>query len=240
MNRRRFLAGAAAGGAGLLILRNSASAWSYQANEKLNIALMGVGARGKHFLARHSRASARTSWPCATSTSSRLDEAGQGSSRGPAIPRFSQDVRRDGAPDRRRGGGHARALARRDRHGGHEAAASTSTWRSPLTHNVGEARAMRDLARRQKVATQMGNQGMATDSFRRTLELIQDGAIGEIREAHVLFESGGTGPAGASPGAAGARRRLDWDLWIGPAADAPLSSGLSATATFPGRAEWLR
>jgi hypothetical protein len=45
-SRRRFLSGAAATGAGLLILRNSASAWSYQANEKLNIALIGVGVRG--------------------------------------------------------------------------------------------------------------------------------------------------------------------------------------------------
>lgn len=46
MNRRRFLSGTAAAGAGLLILRNSDSAWSYQANEKLNIALVGLGARG--------------------------------------------------------------------------------------------------------------------------------------------------------------------------------------------------
>ena len=50
MNRRRFLAGAAAGGAGLLILPNAASARSYRAGEKLNIALVGVGSRGKHFL----------------------------------------------------------------------------------------------------------------------------------------------------------------------------------------------
>ena len=50
MNRRRLLSSAAAAGAGLLVLRHSASAWSYQANEKLDIALVGVGSRGKHFL----------------------------------------------------------------------------------------------------------------------------------------------------------------------------------------------
>ena len=44
--RRCFLSGTAATGAGLLILRHSASAWSYQANEKLNIALIGLGVRG--------------------------------------------------------------------------------------------------------------------------------------------------------------------------------------------------
>ena len=75
----------------------------------------------------------------------------------------------------------------------------------PLTRGVGEARAMREMARRYKVVTQMGNQGMATDSFRRTLELIQDGAIGDIREAHVLFESGGAGPLKRPPRTADAR-----------------------------------
>jgi len=45
-NRRRFLSAATAGGTGLLILRNSGSVWGYHANEKLNIALIGLGARG--------------------------------------------------------------------------------------------------------------------------------------------------------------------------------------------------
>lgn len=44
-SRRRFLS-AAAGGSGLLTLRHSGSVWGYQANEKLNIALIGLGARG--------------------------------------------------------------------------------------------------------------------------------------------------------------------------------------------------
>ena len=42
MNRRRFLVKSAAGGAGWLILQNGLSAWSYQANEKLGIALVGT------------------------------------------------------------------------------------------------------------------------------------------------------------------------------------------------------
>ena len=87
----------------------------------------------------------------------------------------------------------------------------------PVTHNVGEARTLRDFARRQKVVTQMGSQWMATDSFRRTLELIEEGAIGEIREAHVLFESGGTGPLERPRDQPAVPASLDWDLWIGPA-----------------------
>ena len=47
INRRRFLANSAAGGAGLLVLPNSLSARTYQANEKLDVALIGVGSRGQ-------------------------------------------------------------------------------------------------------------------------------------------------------------------------------------------------
>lgn len=50
VNRRSFLAGTASAGAGLLILRDSKSAWSYQANEKLNVALIGCGGRGIWFV----------------------------------------------------------------------------------------------------------------------------------------------------------------------------------------------
>jgi predicted dehydrogenase len=55
----------------------------------------------------------------------------------------------------------------------------------PLTHNVWEARVIREAAARVKVATQMGTQIHATDNYRRVVELVQTGAIGPVREAHV-------------------------------------------------------
>ena len=91
----------------------------------------------------------------------------------------------------------------------------------PAAHDVSEARALRDIARRENVATQMGNQGMETDQFRRTLELIQDGAIGEIREAHVWFPAGGGGmrelPSGTHP----VPEYLAWEFFLGPASKRP-------------------
>ena len=45
----------------------------------------------------------------------------------------------------------------------------------PLTHDVAEARLLRDLARQYKVATQMGNQGSASDGLRRAVEIVQGG-----------------------------------------------------------------
>jgi hypothetical protein len=50
INRRSFLRSSALGGLGLLFLKNSRAAFSYEANEKLNIALIGVGGRGSWFV----------------------------------------------------------------------------------------------------------------------------------------------------------------------------------------------
>ena len=55
----------------------------------------------------------------------------------------------------------------------------------PLTHTIYEARMLTEAARKYKVATQMGNQGQATDGPRRLQEMIHDGVIGPIQEVHV-------------------------------------------------------
>ena len=55
----------------------------------------------------------------------------------------------------------------------------------PLTHNIWEARRIREAAAKAKVATQMGIQIHATDNYRRVVELVQGGAIGPVREVHV-------------------------------------------------------
>ena len=45
--RRNFLRTTLLGGAGLLILPNSRTAFAYEANSKLNVAAIGVGGRGR-------------------------------------------------------------------------------------------------------------------------------------------------------------------------------------------------
>ena len=54
----------------------------------------------------------------------------------------------------------------------------------PLAHSVHEARLLTEAARKQGVATQMGNQGHSGDGVRHLCEWIWDGAIGEVREVH--------------------------------------------------------
>jgi len=91
----------------------------------------------------------------------------------------------------------------------------------PLAYTVHEARALTEAARRAKVATQLGNQGQASEEARLTQEIILDGAIGAVREVHVNRGAcfwdppawGGNRPPDQPPVPEG----LDWDRWLGPA-----------------------
>lgn len=90
----------------------------------------------------------------------------------------------------------------------------------PLTHTVFEARQMTKVAREDRVATQMGNQGHSNPESRRLVELIQAGVIGNAQEVHVwtdrpgqIWPQGIPRPTGTPP----VPETLDWDLWLGVA-----------------------
>ena len=96
----------------------------------------------------------------------------------------------------------------------------------PLTQTIHEARHIRDLARHNKIISQMGNQGSAEDGLRRAVEVIQSGILGNVKTVHVwsnrpIWPQGMGRPEGSDPVPAG----LDWDLWIGPAAMRPYKGG---------------
>ncbi|HOW63847.1 MAG TPA: Gfo/Idh/MocA family oxidoreductase [Candidatus Paceibacterota bacterium] len=118
----------------------------------------------------------------------------------------------------------------------------------PLTHNIREARRIREAAAEARVATQMGIQIHATENYRQVVEWIRAGAVGPIREVHV-WVSRAWGwqseqdakrhkdivwvverPREAQPVPVG----LDWDLWLGPAPERPFHS-----VYFPGP-KWYR
>jgi hypothetical protein len=97
----------------------------------------------------------------------------------------------------------------------------------PLTQTVFEAREMRRLANEKKLATQMGNQGSAGSGLRRAVEVIQAGVIGAPKELHVwsnrpIWPQGLARPAGKDPVPA----NVDWDLWLGPAPYRPFKKGV--------------
>ena len=217
-SRRDFLRSMAVFGAGLLILPNRRSAFAYGANNRLNVAVIGVGGRGRD---NHSAVSSLGENVVALCD---VDQnlAAQDFKRYPRAKPF-KDFRRMfdelsgstdavivSTPDHT----HAVATAAAIRRGKHV------YCEKPLARTVHEARVLRELARKHKVVTQTGNQGSSSDGLRRAVELVWSGAIGEIREAQVWFPSGNQPmmrPADHPPVPAS----LDWDLWLGPAEQRP-------------------
>ena len=120
----------------------------------------------------------------------------------------------------------------------------------PLTHDVYEARKVREAAQRAgpKVATQMGIQMHASENYRRVVEVIQAGVIGPVREAHVWVNRAW----GLQSEEAAKRNKdivyvterpkeamqpppyLDWETWLGPAPARPYHE-----VYFPGP-KWYR
>jgi len=94
----------------------------------------------------------------------------------------------------------------------------------PLTHDVWEARKMTEVARAKKVVTQMGIQVHSGREYRLAAKIIQDGAIGKVKEVHSWsfkkWGRDGARPAGEDPVPA----NLDWDLWLGTAPERPFKS----------------
>ncbi len=123
---------------------------------------------------------------------------------------------------------HATAMAlQRDKHVYTE---------KPLTHDVWEARQLKILAAKHKVATSMGNMGTASNGIREAAEVIRSGAIGEVREVHVwtnrpIWPQGIDRPKGRPE----VPKTLSWDLWLGPAPERPYNP---AYVPFAWRGWW--
>lgn len=88
----------------------------------------------------------------------------------------------------------------------------------PMAHNIWEARKMRDVAREEKVATQMGNQGTARDTARQTVEYLRSGIIGKVKEAHAWVSATRWLPSlkGYPEEKTPVPSNFDWNLWLGP------------------------
>src|SRR5688572_10756718 len=113
----------------------------------------------------------------------------------------------------------------------------------PLTHSVWEARRVATVAREKKLATQMGNQGQASEQTRMLCEMVSSGVIGPVREAHIWTDRPSNGllneywPQGVNrpTDTPSVPDTLAWDLWLGPAPERPYHP---AYAPFKWRGWW--
>ncbi len=213
---RRNLLGAAAG---LLILKDSRSARSFAANERLNLALVGVSGRGDWFVGclpgmgqnlvalcdvnEHRAGPAFNKFPQArkfTDFRKMLDDAGK-----------EIDGVVIAVPDHNHAAITLAAMK----------AGKPVYCEKPLTHDMKEARAVRLAANECKVATQMGNQGTASPEFRKAHDIVAAGLLGEITRVYVWNSDGGRGKGAPTTERPECPKYLNWDLWLGPAADRP-------------------
>lgn len=96
----------------------------------------------------------------------------------------------------------------------------------PLVRTVWEARYFEQVAKACGVVTQMGNQGSGDNAFRRNVEILHAGVLGDVTEVHAWVQSpywpqGIQRPEGSDPVPAA----LDWESWLGTAPARPFKTG---------------
>ncbi|KEO72825.1 Gfo/Idh/MocA family protein [Anditalea andensis] len=89
----------------------------------------------------------------------------------------------------------------------------------PMTHNIREARLLTQMARENKIVSQMGNQGASNPLLNTVQGWVDAGKIGKISQVQV-WTNRPVWPQGfAMPQADKSQKPkdLNWDLWLGPA-----------------------
>jgi len=238
MTRRAFLAAttttATAALAGCATKTNTAQVvpGKVSPNEKLNIAGIGVGGKGKDdiFSCRRENivALCDVDWDQAGEAFYRLPNAKQYKDYRKMLDEMGDqiDACTISTPDHT----HAPAAYTAMKLGKHVYV------QKPLTHTIAEARLLEKVARETGVATQMGNQGHCGDGVRELCEMIWAGAIGEVKEAHIwtnrpIWPQGIPNPLPEEPVPA----TMDWDVWIGAA---PMRAYNKGYAPFKWRGWW--
>jgi len=240
LSRRNFIGGTAAAAAFTIVPRSVlGGAGNVAPSEKLNIASVGVGGRGGGDLEAVSSqnivALCDVDWRQADRAFRRYSGATKYKDFRQMLDKEDKNIDAVivATPD------HVHAVAsiaaiKRGKH---------VYCEKPLTHSVYEARMVAQAAREHKVATQMGNQGQASEETRLMCEYIWGGAIGPVREVHiwtdrplrglsdVYWPQGVKRPEDTPP----VPETLDWDLWLGPAPQRPYNP---AYVPFKWRGWW--
>lgn len=223
-NRRNFLKGTAVAGAGYWVLGRQTIAQelaSKSPNEKVNFASIGIGGKGDSD-SEHVAKGGNLVAVCDVDT----DRLGKKGDKHKGVKTFTDfremldkmhkeiDAVTISTPDHT----HAVATMMAMKLGKHV------YTQKPMTHDVWEARQLREAAKQYKVATQMGNQGTASSKFREGVEAIRAGVLGDVSEVHI-WTNRPVWPQSpvikARPEVAEVPSSLKWDLWLGPAKDRP-------------------
>ena len=95
----------------------------------------------------------------------------------------------------------------------------------PLAHDLYEVRRMTEIAKKSKVATQMGIQVHSSSQYRKAVRVIQDGVIGKVKEVHIWSNKTWGDPSVKPDQTDPVPADFDWNLWLGVCAARPFIGG---------------
>ena len=211
ISRRRFIHQTASVGAGLPLLSYVGQTWGQSPNEQLNVAVVGVANQGKFNLdnVAHENVVA-----LCDVDENLLNQAAIAHPKAKLFHDYRRMLEMKGidavvvaTPDHN----HAVISAAAIQSGHH------IYCEKPLARTIQETRVVTDLARYHKKVSQIGTQIHAGKNYRRVVELVQSGAIGEVKEVHV-WVGGGFGGKRRPTETPAIPKGLHYDLWLGPAA----------------------
>jgi len=217
-SRRAFLKAAALAGtsvpmAGSLVTRVLDAKEPRSANEKLNLAVIGVAGRGAADLAGVSSQNVVALCDIDASrlakTASRYPHAKTYDHYRPVFDHQDLDGVVVCTPDHT----HAICTSTALRNG------LAVYCEKPLTHSVYEARYIQELTRTSGCVTQMGNQihNHPSGNYRRVVEIIRAGVIGPVRRVHIWMEGVTHFVVGKRVAKGNPPKGINYDQWIGPA-----------------------
>lgn len=220
--RRDFLKGAALAGAGYWAAGGVSLAQSNAANEKIRFACIGIGGKGSSDAG--SAAGHGDVVAICDTDKNRLQGSQKRFPNAKAFTDYRElfkqmekefDAVTVSTPDHN----HAPATMLALKSGKH------AFTQKPLTHSIYEARMLGQVARENKLATQMGNQGTANSNLRKSAEIIRSGALGKVTEVHVWTNRPVWPQGGDRPKEQPVPDHLEWNVWLGPAPERPYGPG---------------
>jgi len=223
-SRRHFLRTAA--GAALTGALVAPAIGAPGADERIVLGVIGPGGMGMNLLRSFvSREDVAIAWTCDPDENHRSGAAREVEKAGGKAPRAVKDLREvldDRAVD-------AVIIATPDHWHAPATLLALEAGKhvyveKPCSHDLREGRLMVDAARRTGKVVQVGTQSRSTPTVRRAMELLRDGAIGDVLAAkawnsQLRANIGKAKPADPPP-------HLDFDLWVGPAPMVPYRSNL--------------
>ncbi|PYJ03774.1 MAG: oxidoreductase [Verrucomicrobia bacterium] len=91
----------------------------------------------------------------------------------------------------------------------------------PLAHDLHEVRKLAEFSRRKGLVTQMSIQIHSAGHYRMASRLVQDGAIGKVKEVHSWCPKSWGDTAPRPDTSDPVPQDFDWDLWLGVCAPRP-------------------